>query len=134
MKRIKILFCTILSVALFVACAPETLLRVAVEDANMECPMEVDEMMTITSLTIEENNVVSTCEMDEDKSEHTIEQLDNPEAKSMLKAAFLTHFQTSENNQDMRELCKKAGYNVVYRFVGTKTGHTLEIVCLADEL
>jgi hypothetical protein len=132
MKPIRVLL--LAAVMALTDCAPETLLRVAVEDANMECPMEVDEMMTITSLTIEENNVVSTCMLNEDKSEHTVLQLDNPEAKNTLKAAFLTHFQTSENNQEMRELCKKAGFNVIYRFVGSKTGHTIDIVCQTDEL
>lgn len=131
------LFCALLSATLVLtSCGPEVKLEYQVGVASADCPMYVDDGLTITDIDTEGNNVVYTCVVDESDGETSVADFDDSFVRSMMKESIMDYI---INNQDpdvkeLTKLVKAANYNVVYRYVGSHTNAKVDIVIYSHEL
>lgn len=118
------------------ATSPVSQLELAVREANTDCPYDIDDGLTITKLATEANNVVYTCMMDEVVTELTIEDMRIPEVNDAMKQVLLQSIKdTSDDDiKEFRNLVKQARYNIVYRFISTKSGNETDIKIYSNEL
>ena len=68
MKKLAVLFLSIVSVAaMMTSClTPEQKMQKSIEAANKECPMDLGGGLTMASVTGEDNNLISTFEVNEE--------------------------------------------------------------------
>ena len=118
MKNFVKLCVVVLSVFLLAGCnSDERALKKEVEAANNRCPMQVDEITTLTSVEFINNDIVYTYQLsDSDLSAFFMD-------KSVLsdkdfKNNILTELRAGHNAdvQKFGDLCKKTKSNIVYRY------------------
>ncbi len=138
MKKLTVLFLSIISVAaMMTSClTPEQKMQKSIEAANKDCPMELGGGITIASVKGENNNLISTFEVNEETLGMSVQLWNMPEVKDAMKKSVVEMY-TNGNNKDvakLTELCKEANYNLVFRFEGKPSGEVVEITVNADEL
>ena len=135
MKKLITLLLLAVSLSVF-AESPVSQLELAVREANVDCPFDLEDGLTITKLSTEANNVVYTCMVDEVATELTIEDMLIPEVNEVMKALLLESMQDTSDDDinEFRNLVKQARYNVVYRFINTNTGKKIDIKIYTNEL
>ena len=120
------------------ACTSNSQLDLAIRIAAADCPMVIDEMTTVTDIFREEGNVVYACSVDEGIAEVSVSELDMPLIRDVMKNAMLeTLKEMNENDDDFKEfvkLCKDAGCNIVYRYIGSESGYSMDIPIYPSEL
>ena len=67
------------------SCTSAGKLELAVKAVSAECPIVLDETITIVDVAIEENNVVYKCVIDEQAFEVNVSDLDDPDVKKAMK-------------------------------------------------
>ena len=135
MKKLITLLLLAVSLSGF-AESPVSLLELAVREANVDCPYDIEDGLTITKLATEANNVVYTCMVDEVVTELTIEDMRIPEVNEAMKEVLISSLKdtSDEDIKEFRDLVKQARYNVVYRFVSNRTGNETDIKIYTNEL
>lgn len=135
MKKLITLLLLAVSLSGF-AESPVSLLELAVREANVDCPYDIEDGLTITKLATEANNVFYTCMVDEVVTELTIEDMRIPEVNEAMKEVLISSLKdtSDEDIKEFRDLVKQARYNVVYRFVSNRTGNETDIKIYTNEL
>ena len=135
MKKLITLLLLAVSLSGF-AESPVSLLELAVREANVDCPYDIEDGLTITKLATEANNVFYTCMVDEVVTELTIEDMRSPEVNEAMKEVLISSLKdtSDEDIKEFRDLVKQARYNVVYRFVSNRTGNETDIKIYTNEL
>lgn len=134
MKKSVLFFVLFSIVVLMSGCRPEAKLGFMVGVASSQCPMEVDDGLECTDITIEGNSVVFVCEMDED--DVLVSELNNPFVKESMRSVWLEEY-SSGDDEDLQELialCREAKYDLVYRFQGKSSGSVVDITISWAEL
>ncbi len=133
----KSIFKSLLVVLLFAltACNPASQLEIAIKAANLECPMDAGNGVTITEIYTEDNNVVYKALVDENELV-SVADFDNEIVISLMKAAMIESLknQNSEEEKKFLELIKETDYNLVYRYIGKSSNYQVDIVITPDEL
>lgn len=138
MKKLTVLFLSIITVAaMMTSClTPEQKMQKSIEAANKDCPMDLGGGLTMVSMATEGNNVISTCEVNEETMGMSIALWNNPEIKDAMKDGMVKAF-LNGGNKDVAELtkmCKEANYNLIFRYVGKPSGEVVDITINADEM
>lgn len=110
---------------------PMELLKKQVEITNVQCPMKIDQGMTITELTIEGWCVVYNVEIDENL--YSIEALESclTEVKENIVANL---DKTDPAIQAFLEACKQANKGIAYKYIGKVSGKSCMVKIPASEL
>ena len=88
-----VLLCSLLLLTLSISSCQESKLKAVVAIANKQCPMDMGEVGTITSIIYDGSNVVYTLNMNESITDIAILK-DNPES---MKAVSYTHLTLPTN-------------------------------------
>ena len=138
MKKLAILFLSIVSVAaMMTSClTPEQKMQKSIEAANKECPMDLGGGLTMASVTGEDNNLISTFEVNEETMGISVQLWNMPEVKDAMKKSMVELYKNGSNKDvaELSKMCKEANYNLVFRFEGKPSGEVVEITVNADEL
>lgn len=138
MKKLAVLFLSIVSVAaMMTSClTPEQKMQKAIEAANKECPMDLGGGLTMASVTGEDNNLISTFEVNEETMGISVKLWNMPEVKDAMKKSMVELYKNGSNKDvaELSKMCKEANYNLVFRFEGKPSGEVVEITVNADEL
>lgn len=113
----------------------ESKLQTACEAANKMCPMNADHGMDISSIEFTDGNVVYTVTVDEAiYGDDAIAQFDavKDQMKAAMKQALVSG--ADKSMAEMAKLCKEANANVIFNYVGSKSGNTCTIEIASDEL
>ena len=112
------------------SCA-ESKLKAAVEQANKEFPMTVEEGLSITGISLEGDYVVYDAKVDE--SLYSIDLL--KESKAELKKSIIEELGSGDTDvKEMIKLCKEADKGIAYIYTGDQTDETCEVRIRPDEL
>ena len=138
MKKLAVLFLSIVSVAaMMTSClTPEQKMQKSIEAANKECPMDLGGGLTMASVTGEDNNLISTFEVNEETMGISVQLWNMPEVKDAMKKSMVELYKNGSNKDvaELSKMCKEANYNLVFRFEGNPSGEVVEITVNADEL
>lgn len=138
MKKLAVLFLSIVSVAaMMTSClTPEQKMQKSIEAANKECPMDLGGGLTMASVTGEDNNLISTFEVNEETMGISVQLWNMPEVKDAMKKSMVELYKNGSNKDvaELSKMCKEANYNLVFRFEGKPSGEVVEITVNADEL
>lgn len=138
MKKLSVLFLSIVSVAaMMTSClTPEQKMQKSIEAANKECPMDLGGGLTMASVTGEDNNLISTFEVNEETMGISVQLWNMPEVKDAMKKSMVELYKNGSNKDvaELSKMCKEANYNLVFRFEGKPSGEVVEITVNADEL
>lgn len=138
MKKLTVLFLSIVSVAaMMTSClTPEQKMQKSIEAANKECPMDLGGGLTMASVTSEDNNLISTFEVNEETMGISVKLWNMPEVKDAMKKSMVELYKNGSNKDvtELSKMCKEANYNLVFRFEGKPSGEVVEITVNADEL
>ena len=132
------MFLSIVSVAaMMTSClTPEQKMQKSIEAANKECPMDLGGGLTMASVTSEDNNLISTFEVNEETMGISVKLWNMPEVKDAMKKSMVELYKNGSNKDvaELSKMCKEANYNLVFRFEGKPSGEVVEITVNADEL
>ncbi|MBQ7570680.1 MAG: hypothetical protein IJT19_00385 [Bacteroidaceae bacterium] len=106
-------------------------LEQAVEQANKECPVEIDLMTTMHSVELDGKEVVLTFLMDEYYINMEL-LANNPE--SMKENVMATYANPNDEMKSFLKLMVNSGANVRIVYKGKDTGETAEVTLSTDEL
>ena len=138
MKKLTVLFLSIITVAaMMTSClTPEQKMQKSIEAANKECPMDLGGGLTMASVTGEDNNLISTFEVNEETMGISVKLWNMPEVKDAMKKSMVELYKNGSNKDvaELSKMCKEANYNLVFRFEGKPSGEVVEIPVNADEL
>lgn len=112
--------------------SPEIKLKSMTALSNLQLPQRIDSETTFAAVVAKDNNVYYTYEVDESRDPETMTQI---EANKDQLREFLAQTVKSKdpNIRQVTKLCKEANYGVVYRYVGEKSGKTLEFAFSPSE-
>lgn len=115
---------------------PEQKMQKSIEAANKECPMDLGGGLTMASVTSEDNNLISTFEVNEETMGISVKLWNMPEVKDAMKKSMVELYKNGSNKDvaELSKMCKEANYNLVFRFEGKPSGEVVEINVNADEL
>ncbi len=115
---------------------PEQKMQKSIEAANKECPMDLGGGLTMASVTGEDNNLISTFEVNEETMGISVKLWNMPEVKDAMKKSMVELYKNGSNKDvaELSKMCKEANYNLVFRFEGKPSGEVVEITVNADEL
>lgn len=122
----------------FSGCSPSAKIEYAVTEASKQCPIAVDETMTVTNIKTEDNNVVYICNVDENAAGFSVEDFAQPTVSQTMKNAMVEYLRgaktTDKDTESLIRLCKDADYNIVYRFVGLDSNYSMDITIFPYEM
>ena len=98
---------------------------------NAQCPMQIDEVTILSSVSLEGTNVVYNYSLDEDVVTMDAIEQNKTSIKSNLKQALSAPDPTMKQ---MISACKEANTGISYRYVGKTTGNVCVIKFRPSEL
>lgn len=111
--------------------SPRDLLEIMITSTNAQCPMQIDEVTILSSVSLEGTNVVYNYSLDEDVVTMDVIEQNKISIKSNLKQALSTPDPTMKQ---MISECKEANTGISYRYVGNTTGNVCVIKFGPSEL
>ena len=111
--------------------SPRDLLEIMITSTNAQCPMQIDEVTILSSVSLEGTNVVYNYSLDEDVVTMDVIEQNKISIKSNLKQALSTPDPTMKQ---MICVCKGANTGISYRYVGNTTGNVCVIKFSPSEL
>lgn len=96
---------------------------------NSHCPMTIDEGLKIISVAEEDSNVVYTCQLDEDFNDIKLFEPLKEELRANMKENF-----SDPTMKEFLSLLVALNKGFVFRFVGDKSGTTIDISYTPEEL
>ncbi len=114
------------------AACSESKLQQKVDEANQECPKEMGLLGEITSVTLEEGNVVFTYTVNEDYI--NIEALNNADPEMMKRNALLVFRHPTKDFEDLLVAIEEEQAGLVINFTGSETGNVFSITLCSDDL
>lgn len=119
-----VLLCSLLLLMVSISSCQKSKLKAVVAIANKQCPMDMGEVGTITSITYNGSNVVYTLNMNESITDIAILK-DNPESmKESIKIMFRN---PAKDVKEMLKLVAECNAGLQMKFVGKDSGE--EAVC-----
>jgi len=130
------MFAMMLGLLMVSACTSKTKLEIAIAAANSECPTDLGDGVTLMKMYTEADAVVYEYVCDEMESEMSVVDMEDPYVRAVLKESIIEDLKedTDKDVIEMLNLVKDAQYNIIYRFIGSHTGHKLDITCYPHEL
>ena len=107
-------------------------IEISVAVASSQCPMKVDDCTTVTEVKLEGNNVVYKCLINETNLGSSVSNFKNADVKKIMKAAMVESLR--QEASDLVKMCKDGNFNIVYRYIGSKSGSKVDIKIKASEL
>lgn len=111
--------------------SPRDLLETYVTSTNAQCPMQVDELTTLSSASLEGDNFVYNYSIDES----SISMASIEENRESIKANLKQVLSGSDPTiKQMVSVCKNADTGILYRYVGDISGNVCIIKFSPSEL
>lgn len=131
LMAVAVIACT--AMCLF-SCTSKDQLKIAVEVAAAQCPMECGDGTYMTDVLLENGDVVYIYEMDEEY--YDIEGCKDPIIQASMKAAILETFLFNEdaNVEEFLKVVKDSEADIICRYVGNVSGDGFDIVIDNSEL
>lgn len=107
-------------------------LKAQVDVANLQCPMVLEEDMTIQSITLEDQGVIYHCHFDEEVYDISSFEENAESIKEELLASLSD--QSNMAIQVFLACCVNADRGIIYRYTGNKSGAYYDVVLPVDEL
>lgn len=111
--------------------SPRDLLEIMITSTNAQCPMQIDEVTILSSVSLEGTNVVYNYSLDEDVVTMDVIEQNKISIKSNLKRALSTQ---DPIMKQMISACKEANTGISYRYVGDTSGNVCVIKFSSSEL
>lgn len=129
-KKIMTLLVVMFALVNCISCS-ETGLRLAVEVANKECPMDIEGVGKVTSISYEGNSVVYNCVITEEGL--SVEGI--KDMKETVKAGIIDELvsDTDKDSEDFLDQIVSANANVTYNYM-EKGGANYEIVITPEDI
>ena len=109
----------------------DDLLEIMITSTNAQCPMQIDEVTILSSVSLEGTNVVYNYSLDEDVVTMDVIEQNKISIKSNLKRALSTQ---DPIMKQMISACKEANTGISYRYVGDTSGNVCVIKFSSSEL
>ena len=111
--------------------SPRDMLEILVATTNAQCPMTIDEVTVLSSVSIEGNNFVYNYSIDE----NYVSVADVEQNKAVLRASIKEKLSNPDQLiQKVVEVCKNANAGLSYRYVGDISGDVSVINFSPSEL
>lgn len=137
MKKIIVLIIIGL-LCLLSACAPEFQIQKSIKETNKACPMYIDEGVSVKRVFLEGKDIVYECEMNEGKTELTLNDVKTGFEERNYKSGIINSFKLQlgeqERGTELLKNIKEGNYNLVYRFRGVASGESLDLRIGSSEL
>ena len=111
--------------------SPRDLLEIYVTSTNAQCPIQVDELTTLSSASLEGDNFVYNYSIDESSISMTSIEENRESIKANLKQTLSGSDPTIKQ---MVSVCKNADTGILYRYVGDISGNVCIIKFSPSEL
>lgn len=134
MKRFLTLL-LVASMGLVISCRQATL-DDAVDFANRNCPMQVDEATVITKIELQGDYVVYMADVDEG-ADGDVNTLNDSTLNAGVKQNILAYLKKGMLNGETRKfigLCKDNNVGIEYRYVGSRTKNQAVVRIEHEEL
>lgn len=106
------------------------ILEMQLEAERASLPMMIDEGMTMTDFSLEGDNFVYTCEVDE--SIYSIDEFKGNE--ELIKGEILSDITQDPQSKLIVNLCKTSNMDIVYRIVGDRSKRKVDLKISCKEL
>lgn len=101
------------------------------EMTKLQCPLQVDQVTTMTDVILEDNKFVYIYEIDEEQ--YDIDTFG--EESDMIRENIKANMNSDDPTLSaFRKVVKNAGYDVAYRYIGNQSGTAYELIVECDEL
>lgn len=113
-----------------------TILKSMVSTSNLQCPMAVDEITTLSSISLGQNNLYYNYYLDDSNIDIFVFSQFRPgnfEYES-FKQELIKNLLNNELSQSLVKLCVENNLGIIYRYKGIKTGFGFEITITPDEV
>lgn len=110
---------------------PREMVDIMIASTNAQCPMQIDEVTVLSSVTLENNSFVYNCSWDENSV--SIEEIDaNKDVlKTNIKQLLLSE---DPMTQELIKICKDANVCILYRYIGDTSGDVCLVKFSPEEL
>lgn len=118
------------------SCRNTEKLEKAVSQLNNNCPVYAGFGITMNSISIEGGNVIIRCLFDEDELGVRLSSMDNATTRAAMKTGCLVGIKsgTDDVTTQLVEQAKKLDYNIIYRYISSNSGYTLDILLPSNDL
>lgn len=96
---------------------------------NAQCPLNIDEGMTMTKAYDDGSNIIYECRTDEQIYDIDILKYNKSDIKRNIKSAFNEPMSSRYIN-----LCSSLGKGIIYRYYGDTSGKSVDIIFTPEEL
>lgn len=111
--------------------SPRDMLEIMITSTNTQCPMQIENGMIMSSVSLEGNNFVYNYSVDENLV--SIEAI--KQNKSAVKANIKQILSSNDMTvKQMVKICKEANTGIVYRYIGDVSGDVCIIKFSSSEL
>ena len=108
----------------------EQALQLSVKIADMQCPMEIDEGMTMQHIDMKNGRVTYHALCDEDS--YDMDSLKSLEAE--LKVLLLEALCEDEDSKEMVKLCKKSSTDIIFEYTGMDSKKVVEVLIPHEDM
>lgn len=115
----------------------EEQLKATVEEVNNKCPMRVDEFTICDRIFTENRKVVYQYLVDENFWGTTLQERNDVIFQLELKSSLEDNLESAKYNENLMsflELIDDAGYDLVYRYIGSVSGFFIDVRFPNEEL
>lgn len=112
---------------------PQEMLQMSALTANVQCPMQIDRFTVMTSVDVEDGNLVYVYEVDERYVSINALRAAKTQLRAVIKNQLLSR-SVDPSMSKLLQICKNAEANIVYKYVGEQTGDKMKIVLDPSEL
>lgn len=106
------------------------LLSILIEAERVNYPQKLDDGMIMTDITLEDENIVFTIQVDENL--YSISQME--ENNDLIRASVIKEGLSQPESHYFLEMCKVSHSGLVYRFTGKQSLKKHDIVISSDEM
>lgn len=136
MKKINVfLLCVVASLALLASCSKsnnEQKIRETISEVAKDCPIVLNEFLTMTNVVIEGKNIVYVYNVNEYYIDDYVSEWDRREMKQA--ALEYIKYNSDPSTEEVVRMCKECNYNLAFRYIGSYSDYVLDIVVNASEL
>jgi len=109
---------------------PREMLEIMVVSTNAQCPIQIDKVMTLSSVSLEKDNFVYNYSLDENTV--SVESIEGN--KDVLKANIKKLLLSGDPMmQELIRTCKEANVSILYRYIGDISGDVCIVKISSEE-
>lgn len=106
----------------------------AIEQLNTMLPMNLGNGFTMEKVTSDGDAIVYNIKCDENDIDMEMMEQSKDELRTNSLAQLKSQKRADKNFASLLKYCQDNGKNIVYRYVGTPSGKTVDIIIESDEI